>query len=66
MVGQSTAKAKAMMTRAFHCRYDTHEIFGSDTTADGVDAVRCWTPLEIVLVVNISPREELLVPVGIC
>lgn len=54
MIWEAAAEAESVMTITFDCRDDSHEIFLLDATTDSVDAIWCWTPLEVVLIVDVS------------
>lgn len=63
MIWKTAPEAKSVMTVTFDGRDGAHEIFLLDTTADSVDAIWRWTPLEVVFVVYVCSCEEFLIPV---
>ena len=53
MVSKSTAKAEIMITAATHGGDNMVELRGGDVTFDGIFAVWCGTPFEVVVVVDV-------------
>jgi hypothetical protein len=53
MVSEGTAKAETVATAAMDGGDNVVELRGRDVTFDGVFAVRCGTPLEVVIIVDV-------------
>jgi hypothetical protein len=61
MIVQSAAKAKEMLTGTLYRRHDPIEVALLDGTVDRVLTVWCRAPLEILLVINVSPHQQRLI-----
>jgi hypothetical protein len=61
MIVQRAAEAKEMLTGTLHRGYNSVEVALLDGTVDRVLTVWRRAPLEILLVVNISPHQQRLV-----
>lgn len=65
MVFLRAAEAEGMSAAACYGGHFPHEIALLDIAVDGKDAVRCRTPLEVVLVINIGSSEKFVVSDGV-
>jgi hypothetical protein len=61
MVCQDATKAETMLAITDHSRYDLIEVFLLDATFDGVNTIRSRAPLQLILIFDVCPCEELMV-----
>ena len=64
MIIEGTSKAEPILARTYDCRYYSAKILFLYAAVDGIFTVRRWTPLKMVLIVNICSGKENLIPIN--